>query len=183
MPWQFLFLILVAVVLYILADAFFDVSKRISAKFAGLKFLSPLGALGGALATISGKGWVRLAAIPLVIAGVWGIVSYVEGRGADRERLKQARNDLSVAELETKLATQAVELAEQTHKDGDRVRGVVEQADEEIADAVEQADFDALWSAYSDAYGRVWGGPSGEDGADPDPGRPAHLRGSGADRA
>lgn len=128
---------------------------------------SAISIFGAAGTRLAGLPWVRLAAIPLLLGLIWGVVAYIEGRGADRERIKQAREDVAVADHETNIANRATELAEETHQDRERVRTVIARAEEEIADAVSQADFDRLHDAYSRAYQLVWASGVSEDRPDP----------------
>jgi hypothetical protein len=171
-------IIAILVVGFILAEAFFDISSKISRKFGALP---SLGALGAKLA---GLGWVKLAAIPLVLAVVIGgpamCTRYIEGRGADRERLREAARTLEVKDHETDVARYAGARAEETHADATRVREVIAQAEQEIDDAAGQADFDALFAAYDRAYRGVWNDAERAGEPDSAPSGPERVPGASA---
>lgn len=151
---------------------------RVAPDLSGLS--GSIGRIGGALATISGKGWVRLLAIPLVVAGVWAIVSYIEGVGAGRERLEAERLNTEVAKHEADLGAFSAELAERTQTRARRADAIVAQADQDLEDAVSQDDFDALYRAYRNGYDGLWDDLRPSDSPDPSEGRPARLPGARA---
>ncbi|GIK48049.1 MAG: hypothetical protein BroJett013_07460 [Alphaproteobacteria bacterium] len=96
-----------------------------------------------------------------------------------RAELKDARADTDVARFETKLANRATELADDTNRDRSRRERVIAEAEQEIEDAVSQADFDRLYLAYRRAYDGVWRPSGSSDGADPGESGPAPVRRSG----
>lgn len=75
----------------------------------------------------------------------------VSARAEQSERV-----NTQVAQHETHVAVVGGELAERTHRDAARRNQIIAQANQDISDAVDQADFDRLRSAYDRAYGLVW---------------------------
>lgn len=104
---------------------------------------------------------------------------FAKSRDTLRAELKDARADTDVARFETKLANRATELADDTNRDRSRRERVIAEAEQEIEDAVSQADFDRLYLAYRRAYDGVWRPSGSSDGADPGESGPAPVRRSG----
>lgn len=90
MPWQIIVIIAVCVALYLLADAFFDVSAKISKATRGWS-LPSLPALN--IGAFFAKGWVKLAAIPVVIAVIWGGVELIKDSGRNEVRVEVAEQN------------------------------------------------------------------------------------------
>lgn len=150
----------------------------------GLPSLGSIGgALSGAAKLVGTNPLVALLTVIGLPALVFGVISYIEGRGADRERIKQAEASAIVAQHEAEIARKASVLAENTHRDRDRVRVIIARAEEEIEDAVEAADFDRLYDAYYLAGCSVFEHPGCSGGSDPNPPRAAPVRRPGASSA
>lgn len=108
---------------------------------------------------------------------------WAKSRDTLRAELKEARITETVTAHEAGVATKAIVLAEETHRDRSRREAVIAQAEQEIEDAVSQADFDRLYLAYRRAYDGVWDDTERSDSADPAPPRGAPVRRPGADAA
>lgn len=108
---------------------------------------------------------------------------WAKSRDTLRAELKEARITETVTAHEAGVATKAIELAEETHRDRTRREAVIAQAEQEIEDAVSQADFDRLYRAYALGYCGLLDLPECEDRPDPSPSGPPRLRSAPADRA
>lgn len=128
--------------------------------------------------------------IGLILVAMWlilgsGCVRFPFGdlgksRDTLRAELKEARANTELAEHEASVARKASELAEDTHEDRTRVRIAIARAEEEIEDAVEQDDFEALYRAYRAGYdgpGGVWFDIPAPDRSNPPAGGPAFVPG------
>lgn len=150
-----------------------------------------LGNLGAALLQVA--LWV--ARHPVLAAGIFILVLWVLVArdlrlpfdfAKSREELRSERDaalvDKQVAERERELFREAIDLAEATERDHARVERIITEAEEHIADAVDDADFDRLFIAYERAYLSVWDNvrPSDDDSA---PGAIDGLRGFSANPA
>lgn len=185
MTWEMFWITAIVVVLIlIIASQIASVRAWASRVFGRvMPGLPNFGALGGALSLVSGKAWFRLMLIPLVIGGILAVVEFTKHQGRLEERLKAERANVIVANHETDLAGKAIVLAEETHRDRTRREAVIAQAEQEIEDAVSQADFDRLYRAYALGYCGLLDLPECEDRPDPSPSGPPRLRSAPADRA
>lgn len=175
MPWQIIALILLAIVLYLLVAPASGFVQRIRGAAGALPSLAGLGAK---LASFAGKGWVKLAAIPLVIALVWGGIAFIKHQGVLEERVREEQANTEIAEHETHVANRGAELAEHTHRDAARAATIVAEAKQEITDAVSQADFDRVYASYQCGYLGVFAsGPCARQ-PDPAPAGPGPMRGA-----
>jgi len=160
------------------------VFSRVLPAFGQTSPNKPIGALIGAFgAQLAGLPWLRLAAIPLVIGAIFGIVTYIEHRGADREKIKRERENVIVAEHERDVSDLAAKLGIETEQDARRVDRVIAQAEQEIEDAVEADDFDRLYRAYELGVCGVLSYPECADSSDPAPRRAAPVLGPRAHSA
>jgi len=108
---------------------------------------------------------------------------WAKSRDTLRAELKEARITETVTAHEAGVATKAIVLAEETHRDRTRREAVIAQAEQEIEDAVSQDDFDRLYRAYALGYCGLLDHPECEDRPDPSPSGPPGLRSAPADRA
>lgn len=150
------------------------------------------------------QGPVRALSVPAVLSFLWKAkwailiaVIFVSGvalmrgctpiwaksRDTLRAELKEARITETVTAHEAGVATKAIELAEETHRDRDRVRVVIEQTNEELTDAVEASDFDRLYDAYERGTHGVFFDLERADSPNPAPPGVAPVRGPRADAA
>lgn len=143
----------------------------------------------GALLGIPWKlvGFILVMLVILALGGA--LRSCIENGPFDfitesRDELRAERDaaiaDKDLARHERGVASVAIDLAENTHHVERRAAAVVEQAKEEITDAVTAQDFDALAAAYGAAYDGVWNEPVDPGGPDPTPERPRGLLAAGA---
>lgn len=109
--------------------------------------------------------WQPIALIVVVFVA-WQIGSKFVGMFRPDRESARVRIETQVARTETKIATQAIESAERTHIITREVVRIVEQADSEISNAVEDNDFAQLYRAYRDGYERVWDNGAGDAPAD-----------------
>lgn len=108
---------------------------------------------------------------------------FAKSREALRAERDAARLDADVAARETEIASQAIHLAEATERDHARVERVLTEAQGQIADAVDDADFDRLFIAYERAYVSVWNNVGPADNGNPPAGAIDGLRGFSANPA
>lgn len=130
--------------------------------------------------------WTILAPVVSFVTcpfGGAGILWCAGDRATDRAALDNANTNTAVAEHETDVANRGAELAEESHHDALRRSEVIAQAEQEFADAVSQADFDRLHSAYERATAGVWDGLALESEPDHAAPRSDPVRRSGADSA
>lgn len=101
-----------------------------------------------------------------------------------REELRAERDaalvDKQVSERERELFREAIDLAAETERDHARANRIVTEAEGQIADAVDSADFDRLYLAYERAYVGVWNNVGATDDNDPAPRGLDALRGLSA---
>jgi hypothetical protein len=104
------------------------------------------------------------------------------GKSADTLRAERdaAESVAVVRKHERDMSDYATNLSERSNRDRDRTREIVDHAEQDLADAVEQADFDALWRTYDGAYRGMWDDAERPDSPNPAPGRPEILRGADA---
>ena len=120
--------------------------------------LPSLGAIGGVL---GGLPWARLAAIPLVLGAIWGIVSYIEGRGALKADLAHERtlNDAQsrVRDIEGKLAGDVTDRRDTADAERRARQRDVAETQQEIANA---EDLETSLAAYRALRERLRGSAS-----------------------
>lgn len=164
MAWWFWPLAILAVSVLVWLTFFSERAPAVRGWFSSL-----FGAVGTLAAGLPRRAVVFAVAIPLIIGMGAGLGQCVKEQGRNEVRLEEARKDKVVAQHETNVATRATELAEETHQDRERVRVVIDRAEEELEDAVSQEDFDRLYSVYVSGYCGVFNDPGCADSPDPAP--------------
>jgi hypothetical protein len=141
---------------------------------------------GQALSFLWKAKWLILF-LSIFVVGVGAVRGctppFAKSRDTLRAELKEARTSEAVTRHEALIASKAIELSEQTHTDRSRRAEVIAQAEQEIEDAVSQADFDRLYLAYRRAYDSVWDNAERSDSPNPNPSGVAPVRRSGASDA
>lgn len=164
-------LIVLALIL-IIGSQIASVRRGAAGLFAkAASILSPLGGLGAAAKAFGASHWVRVGALVVLVGGplVWGAISYIEGRGADRERIKAERANTEVAEHEARLERKAGELGINTTRDRARRETVIARAEQELEHAAAEVDPDALYERYLAAHCELLPHPGCADSPNPAP--------------
>ncbi len=129
MPWQFLLLIIAAVVIYVIADAFFDISRKIGGRFPSLA------GIGAKFASLGFGGWMKLAAIPLALGAVWGAIEFVKHQGRLEERLEQAEVETETQVVVNGRDTDIAAIAQDVALMRQQLRQLAQRGRDEIAAA------------------------------------------------
>ena len=179
MNWFWFWLIVAVVVAALIFISRADGARTWAGRVFGrvLPGLPSLAGASGLLGSLKANAW-KLLAIPLAIGVIYGVVSYIEGKGALREQIKEERVTTAVARHETNVGRIGQENAEATHRDARRRERVIAQVEREIEDAVSEADFDRLRDAYERGHGLVWGDIEAEGESDHAPRGSDPVRGA-----
>lgn len=121
---------------------------------------------------------LALAAFLFMFGLLRGWSLFGPSRDTLRAELKEARADNEVLVHEAALEKLAGEVALETERDAARVDRVIQEAEQEIEDAVEADDFDRLYRGYRRAYDGVWSDLAPAGSPDPNTGRAAPVRGA-----
>jgi len=108
---------------------------------------------------------------------------FAKSRDTLRAELQDASENTAVATHETKLATKAIELSEETTRDRSRRERVIAETEQELTDAVEASDFDRLYDAYERGTRGLWLELEPADSANPASPGIAPVRRAGANAA
>lgn len=153
MTWQIVLLLAFVLFLYIAADAFFDVSHKISTGARKLS-LPKLSALAGAIPAIGGffsGNWLRIGALLLASgAGVAIVVSYNGAiRGAERSKTETrvAHQETREADAQAGLNQRVTVHIDNLHEQSYRTRRTVDAAHEDIRHAETLDDIFAAHAA------------------------------------
>lgn len=148
--------------------------------------------IGRALANVAGFlwrwKWAIIAALIFTLLvglmrGCAGPLDFGKSRGQIALERELAEANAEVRKHERDLSDFATGLAERTYRDRDRAAAAVENAEQELSNAVEQDDFDAMYRAYRAGYdgpNGVWAQPSGDDRPNPAPSRSDGMHSAGA---
>lgn len=100
---------------------------------------------------------LTLGLILLALYMAFGLpFGFGKSRGELRLERDLARAETEIAQHETNVASRGTVLAERTLNDARRRDRIIEEAKEDIDDAVSQADFDALHNLYAERYRELW---------------------------
>lgn len=130
--------------------------------------------------------WALLVLVLFIAFSAWraGAWSPFDLFGPSKAELRfeaaAARAEAAARQAEAALAGFAAERAEQTHRAERRVSQAVSQAQQDITDAAQAIDPDALYGVYADAYRSLRPDHSNQGDAHPPPFGPDRVRGAGA---